>query len=142
MKLIVISLLVGVMFLAISACGQDTPDEGDGRAVLESAMNRRGCMELMDFDQTEGQGYEFGGANFFRMEYAADIRLSDGCHGAYGSKNQKFWRFPRRYRSVVEDRKMQALGYQLVNGGDVVRVTGRIEFEQQGKDWVRREHIF
>lgn len=99
-------------------------------------------MTLLSFESTSGQGYEYGNASFYRMEYAAKIRIDEGCYGAYGNEDHKIWWFPKKFHAADDDANLQAMGYRLIKGGDVVTITGSIDFERKGKAWVNREHIF
>lgn len=141
MKQVVIPLIVATI-LILAGCGNSFPGEESGRLALESTVHNLGCMSLVSFESTDGQGYEFGNASFYRMEYAARIRINSGCYGAYGSDDHKLWRFPKKFHSADDDANLQAMGYRLVSGGDVVTIMGSIDFERQGKTWIGREHVF
>ena len=141
MKQLVIPL-VSAAILALPGCSARMPSEGSGKTVLEARIHDMGCMTLMDFQRTDGQKYEFGGVPFYRMEYTAKIRIDEGCYGAYGNEDHKLWRFPKKFHLEDDDANLKAMGYRLVGEGDILLITGNIDFEKHGKQWIGHEHLF
>ena len=78
MKLM-IGLVIGTIFLA--GCASSEPDQANGQDTFHRYIERvsDGRIGVTMFEKTDGQRREFGGVDFYTLEYKAEVQYLEEC---------------------------------------------------------------
>lgn len=134
-----------VLVLSLAACGADVPSVADGQKVLDTQYKELDCLKVISFEKTDGQKSEGRGIQGYAMWYNATLELRTGCYGFYSDKSKKMYSDPKKERTSLFDqgvKNMSTVGYRLVQDGDKISISGKLDFSKSEKGWTGRQFRF